>query len=420
MGTDSNSIADGASSTPRGIRAALRRVHPVWWLNLAIWAAAIALFAGPVAGLPPLHEPHVAWWWLALGFLVGERCVVHLEFSRNAHSFSLGDVPLVFGLVLASGGDLVIAAVVGPALTLLLDRRLPPIKLVLQPRPVRALGLPGHDHLLLARARRDRLGPAAGDRRARRRAGQRDHLRRPDRRRDLAQRGLARPALAHAHVRDRPHRHGHQLEPRPRRRADRLDRAVGAAAAGRAAADRLPRLPRLRRPSASAASGSSSSTRPTARCRARPRSPRRSRACWPARWTPSAPSAPRSSCGRPTSRRCARRSARATTRRSWPRSTPRSPSTSSRWSPTTRPVVTLPDAARGSAVADYLQERGVHKAMLAMLPGEDRVIGTLMLSNRYGVVRDFSADDLKLFETLANNASRRAAVRPPRAGDRAA
>ncbi len=69
------------------------------------------------------------------------------------------------------------------------------------------------------------------------------------------------------------------------------------------------------------------------------------------------------------------------------------------------PVVTLPDAAHGSAIAAYLQERGVQKAMLAMLPGEDRVIGTLMLSNRYGVVRDFSADDLKLFETLANNAS---------------
>ena len=69
------------------------------------------------------------------------------------------------------------------------------------------------------------------------------------------------------------------------------------------------------------------------------------------------------------------------------------------------PVVTLPDASHGDAVGDYLRERGVHKAMLAMLPGEDRVIGTLMLSNRYGVVRDFSSDDVKLFETLANNAS---------------
>jgi hypothetical protein len=89
-------------------------VHPVWWLNLAIWTGRRRALRGPVAGLPPLHEPHVAWWWLALGFLIGERCVVHLEFSRNAHSFSLGDVPLVFGLVLATGGDLVIAAVVGP------------------------------------------------------------------------------------------------------------------------------------------------------------------------------------------------------------------------------------------------------------------------------------------------------------------
>src|SRR5918994_6228331 len=129
MGTDSHSIADGAPSTRGGIRAVLGSVHPVWWLNIAIWTAAVALFLGPVGALPPLLEPHVAWWWLAIGFLVGERCVVHLEFSRNAHSFSLGDVPLVFGLVLASGSDLVIAAVVGPALTLLLDRRLPPIKL---------------------------------------------------------------------------------------------------------------------------------------------------------------------------------------------------------------------------------------------------------------------------------------------------
>src|SRR5688500_19832328 len=100
MGTDSNSIAEGARATPRGIRAALARVHPVWWLNLVIWAAAFALFVGPVGDTQPLHAPHIDWWWLALGFLIVERCVVHLEFSRNAHSFSRGDGPLVFGLVL--------------------------------------------------------------------------------------------------------------------------------------------------------------------------------------------------------------------------------------------------------------------------------------------------------------------------------
>src|SRR3712207_1848908 len=108
---------------------ALRRGHPGWGLKAALWKLPPPLFLGPVGDTPPLHTPHIDWWGLALGFLVRERCVVHLGFSRKAHSSALGDAPLVFGLVLATGHDLVIAAVVGPALTLMLDRRLPPIKL---------------------------------------------------------------------------------------------------------------------------------------------------------------------------------------------------------------------------------------------------------------------------------------------------
>jgi diguanylate cyclase (GGDEF)-like protein len=53
----------------------------------------------------------------------------------------------------------------------------------------------------------------------------------------------------------------------------------------------------------------------------------------------------------------------------------------------------------------YLESRRVTDAMLAVLPGENRLIGTIMLANRFGVVRSFSDEDLKLFETLANNAS---------------
>ena len=45
---------------------------------------------------------HLPWWGLALGFLAAERCVVHLHFRRSAHSFSLGDLPLVFGLLFAT------------------------------------------------------------------------------------------------------------------------------------------------------------------------------------------------------------------------------------------------------------------------------------------------------------------------------
>jgi diguanylate cyclase (GGDEF)-like protein len=53
----------------------------------------------------------------------------------------------------------------------------------------------------------------------------------------------------------------------------------------------------------------------------------------------------------------------------------------------------------------YLEGRGVTHAMVAPLPGEERIIGTIMLANRFGVVRSFNDDDLKLLDTLATNAS---------------
>ncbi|HEX6026117.1 MAG TPA: EAL domain-containing protein [Solirubrobacter sp.] len=57
------------------------------------------------------------------------------------------------------------------------------------------------------------------------------------------------------------------------------------------------------------------------------------------------------------------------------------------------------------AVAAYLAERGVRHGMLGVLHGEDRVIGTIMLANRYGLTRGFTGSDRALFETLAANAS---------------
>ena len=108
----------------------LARVSPVWWLNLTIAATAATLYVTIVGDLPALLDPHLPWWGLALGFLVAESCVVHLQFRRSAHSFTLGDVPLVFGLLFATGGDLVAGALLGSAATLLIERRLSPVKLV--------------------------------------------------------------------------------------------------------------------------------------------------------------------------------------------------------------------------------------------------------------------------------------------------
>ena len=66
---------------------------------------------------------------------------------------------------------------------------------------------------------------------------------------------------------------------------------------------------------------------------------------------------------------------------------------------------TLDPPFGGERLQRYLESRGVTHAMVAPLPGEERVIGAIMLANRFGVVRSFGRDDLRLLDTLANNAS---------------
>ncbi len=118
-------------SSGKGARRLLSADAAVWALNAAIVTASVVLLAGPVQHLPPFDAPvHLPWWLLALGFLAAERCVVHLHFRRSAHSFSLGDLPLVFGLLFATPIDLVVAGLIGPIVVLLVDRRLPAIKVV--------------------------------------------------------------------------------------------------------------------------------------------------------------------------------------------------------------------------------------------------------------------------------------------------
>ena len=53
----------------------------------------------------------------------------------------------------------------------------------------------------------------------------------------------------------------------------------------------------------------------------------------------------------------------------------------------------------------HLEERRIRHAMVAMLPGENRMIGTIMLANRLGIERGYSTEDQRLLELLANNAS---------------
>ena len=120
----------------------LRNVRPLaWWRSgpePSIWllsaamaaAATILLTLGGVASARPLiASTPISFWILLAAFAAAERFVAHVHFRRSAHSMSLAEIPLVFGLLFAGGHDVVIAGAAGRLIVLVLHRRLPPIRL---------------------------------------------------------------------------------------------------------------------------------------------------------------------------------------------------------------------------------------------------------------------------------------------------
>jgi diguanylate cyclase (GGDEF)-like protein len=102
----------------------------IWTLTAAIAAAALALqmLALPPEALLPAPFAQLGWVIAALFALV-EIAVVHVQFRRHAHSWSMSEVPLVLGLAFLSPTGLVAARLAGSALALVAHRRQTRIKL---------------------------------------------------------------------------------------------------------------------------------------------------------------------------------------------------------------------------------------------------------------------------------------------------
>src|SRR3954463_6179246 len=122
-------------ATQSPVAAAPRR-FPLPSRAVAVWAyvAALGVLAGAAwimitHGEPAHGTPRLPWWAVAVGFAFAEACVVHVRFRRSAHSFSLADLPFVFGLVFATGDSFVLGALVGTAIIWGLVRRLEVVKL---------------------------------------------------------------------------------------------------------------------------------------------------------------------------------------------------------------------------------------------------------------------------------------------------
>jgi diguanylate cyclase (GGDEF)-like protein len=101
----------------------------IWLLTAVIATAAVGAYLGLVAplGTGP-SELDVPWWIVAAAFAAAERWVVHLHFRRSTHSLSLGELPLVAGLLFLPAHELVIAGLVGSSVALAFDREIPTFK----------------------------------------------------------------------------------------------------------------------------------------------------------------------------------------------------------------------------------------------------------------------------------------------------
>jgi signal transduction histidine kinase len=112
-----------------GLRRLLHGTIGVWILTGVLTAITVIGLARFVAqDGPELPGPAVPWWLLAVAFGLAEVFVIHLRISRDAHSFSLSEIPLVMGLAFVPAAGIVLAQVLGVGAALTLHRRQRPIR----------------------------------------------------------------------------------------------------------------------------------------------------------------------------------------------------------------------------------------------------------------------------------------------------
>jgi len=107
----------------------LRGPASVWLLTTAIAVAAGIVWRD---GLAFSHAPAGAWlpWWgIALAFYAAEAWPVHVHFRKQAHTLSVTEIGLIFGLFFATPVSLFAGQIVGAGLALAIQRRQRPVKL---------------------------------------------------------------------------------------------------------------------------------------------------------------------------------------------------------------------------------------------------------------------------------------------------
>lgn len=111
-------------TSPSELPRALRIVG----LDVVLAVVAFTLVRS-IAEYEPVSGFHIPWLILAGSFYLAEIAVIHIEYRRDAHSFSMSEVPLVIGFFFAAPEDVILAQLVANIVALGITRRQAPPKL---------------------------------------------------------------------------------------------------------------------------------------------------------------------------------------------------------------------------------------------------------------------------------------------------
>jgi diguanylate cyclase (GGDEF)-like protein len=103
----------------------------VWLFSAGLAALAAVLYLTLVRDAPRLNIPfEIPWWVMAAAFALVDVKVIEVHFRRESHAFSLSEVPAVVGLFFLSANEYLLALMVGAAVALMIGSRQSPVKLV--------------------------------------------------------------------------------------------------------------------------------------------------------------------------------------------------------------------------------------------------------------------------------------------------
>ena len=102
----------------------------VWLFSAGLGVLAVVLYLALVRDTPRLNVPfEIPWWVLAAAFALVDVKVIEVHFRRESHAFSLSEVPAVVGLFFLSPNEYLLALMVGATLALMIGSRQSPVKL---------------------------------------------------------------------------------------------------------------------------------------------------------------------------------------------------------------------------------------------------------------------------------------------------